>query len=198
MNYLAHAYLSFNNPGVLTGNMINDYVKGKSQYDYPEIIQKGLQLHRFIDRFTDIHPATAEAKVYFQPAYRLYSGAFIDIVYDHFLAIDESQFEPYGGLQAFSNGVYKQLDETRSYFPFIFGQMYPYMREQNWLFNYHTRQGIQMAFKGLVRRAKYLSESEIGFEVFQENYSALQKCYEDFFPELKKFAFEKFTQLIEK
>ena len=29
MNYLAHAYLSFGDPDVLTGNMISDFVKGK-------------------------------------------------------------------------------------------------------------------------------------------------------------------------
>ena len=29
MNYLAHAYLSFGDPGILTGNMISDFVKGK-------------------------------------------------------------------------------------------------------------------------------------------------------------------------
>jgi acyl carrier protein phosphodiesterase len=40
MNYLAHAYLSFNEPGILTGNMISDFVKGKRKYDYSEIIQK--------------------------------------------------------------------------------------------------------------------------------------------------------------
>jgi acyl carrier protein phosphodiesterase len=30
MNFLAHAF-SFNEPGILTGNMINDYVKGKKK-----------------------------------------------------------------------------------------------------------------------------------------------------------------------
>ncbi|KAF0239868.1 MAG: hypothetical protein FD183_1294 [Chitinophagaceae bacterium] len=49
MNYLAHAYLSFNEPSILLGNMISDYVKGKKQYDYPLLIQKGIHLHRAID-----------------------------------------------------------------------------------------------------------------------------------------------------
>lgn len=35
MNYLAHAYFSFGDPAILTGNMISDYVKGKKQFDYP-------------------------------------------------------------------------------------------------------------------------------------------------------------------
>ncbi len=92
MNYLAHAFLSFNKKDILAGNMISDFVKGKAKYTYPGGIQNGIQLHRLIDEFTDGHPVTAEAKNYFRPQYRLYSGAFIDIVYDHFLALDSKQF----------------------------------------------------------------------------------------------------------
>ncbi|HEY8657933.1 MAG TPA: hypothetical protein VIL78_02790, partial [Hanamia sp.] len=87
MNYLAHAFLSFNNADILTGNMISDFVKGKAKFDYPGEIQKGIHLHRLIDSFTDSHEVTARAKKFFRPQYRLYSGAFVDIVYDHFLAI---------------------------------------------------------------------------------------------------------------
>ncbi|MFY7899136.1 MAG: ACP phosphodiesterase, partial [Chitinophagaceae bacterium] len=32
MNFLAHAYLSFQQPSLLIGNMISDFVKGKKQY----------------------------------------------------------------------------------------------------------------------------------------------------------------------
>jgi acyl carrier protein phosphodiesterase len=30
MNYLAHAVLSFQQPDILTGNMISDFVKGRN------------------------------------------------------------------------------------------------------------------------------------------------------------------------
>src|SRR5438552_2946814 len=92
MNYLAHAYLSYNEPEILVGNMISDFVKGKQKYGYPVMIQKGIQLHRDIDMFTDNHPATAKAKDFFRSAYRLYSGPLLDIIYDHFLANDHSLF----------------------------------------------------------------------------------------------------------
>jgi len=85
MNYLAHAYLSFGHPGVLTGNMISDFVKGKKKFDYPAEVQQGIELHRAIDQYTDTHIATREAKQVFPAHYRLYSGAFIDVVIDHFL-----------------------------------------------------------------------------------------------------------------
>ena len=31
VNYLAHAYLSFGDPEILTGNLISDFVKGKKK-----------------------------------------------------------------------------------------------------------------------------------------------------------------------
>ena len=65
--------------------MISDFVKGKKKFDYPAGIQKGIMLHRHIDNFTDTHEATREAKEIFRPHYRLYSGAFVDVVYDHCL-----------------------------------------------------------------------------------------------------------------
>ena len=98
MNYLAHAYLSFNDPEILVGNMISDFVKGKKKFDYPIRIQSGITLHRMIDTFTDEHPATKEAKEFFRAYYRLYSGAFIDVVYDHFFHINHDIGHYTGGV----------------------------------------------------------------------------------------------------
>ena len=62
MNYLAHAYLSFNIPEILVGNLISDFVKGKRKLDYPPGIRTGITLHRAIDTFTDTHPAIRDVK----------------------------------------------------------------------------------------------------------------------------------------
>src|SRR6185503_19830970 len=106
MNYLAQARLSFGQPGILVGNMISDFVKGKKRFDYPEAIQKGITLHRNIDPFTDEHEATENAKKFFKPAVGLYAGAFVDIAYDHFLALDENEFTDDNKLLEFSLSVY--------------------------------------------------------------------------------------------
>ncbi|HEY5406737.1 MAG TPA: ACP phosphodiesterase [Ginsengibacter sp.] len=191
MNYLAHAFLSFNKEDILAGNMISDFVKGKAKYNYPAGIQNGIQLHRLIDEFTDTHPVTAEAKNYFRPQYRLYSGAFIDVVYDHFLALDEKQFATSSDLEIFSENVYLLLGHNAAFFPMRFQKMFPYMQSQNWLYNYRLKEGIQKSFNGLVYRAAYLHESDIAFEIFNEHYTELQSCYLQFFPELLQFALEK-------
>lgn len=197
MNYLAHAYLSFDNPEILTGNMISDFIKGKAQYDYPKAIQKGIRLHRMIDNFTDFHPVTARAKEFFRPSYRLYSGAFCDVIYDHFLALDVELFSPYSGLENFTQKTYHILDNETTFFPTRFQQMFFYMKTQNWLLHYETKDGIRKSLSGVAHRAKYIDESQIAFEIFNQHYKELGDCYREFFPELIEFTKESLTELME-
>jgi acyl carrier protein phosphodiesterase len=195
MNYLAHAYLSFNEPEILAGNMISDFVKGKNKFDYSLTIQQGIALHRAIDQFTDFHPVTQEAKSYFKKDYRLYSGAFVDVVFDHFLANDKNEFSNDKELDSFCQSTYHNLQNNSSVFPEKFLQMLPYMKKQNWLFHYGSREGIEKSFGGLVRRAVYLSESAIAFSIFNNYYQELEKCYQLFFPEIKKFSAQYVSEL---
>lgn len=195
MNYLAHAYLSFNDPGILTGNLISDFVKGKKQFSYPSPIRKGIILHRHIDDFTDSHEVTKSAKAIFAPYYRLYASPFIDVIYDHFLAADETEF-PNGSLLSFSHQTYSLLDDHVPLFPDRFRQMYPYMKQHNWLYNYRHRQGMARSFEGLVNRALYLHESSIAYNLFEKHYDQLRDHYKAFFPSLKKYAFNKMQELL--
>ena len=187
MNYLAHAFLSFGNAPVLVGNMISDFVKGKKKLEYPLSIQKGIQLHRAIDTFTDAHEATKKAKEFFRPVYRLYAGAFVDVVYDHFLATDDNEFTD-TSLSAFALSVFKTLEEYILIFPEKFANMFPYMQSQNWLYNYQYKWGIEKSMGGVVRRSAYLNESETAFQVFETNYEVLKELYLQFWPELKNYA----------
>lgn len=187
MNYLAHAYLSFNKPDILVGNMISDYIKGKKQFDYSLPVQVGIQLHRGIDNYTDAHEATHELKSLFRPQYRLYSGAFADVSYDHFLATDKNEFETAEELNFFANESYRILESNMELFPPYFKTIFPYMKTQNWLYNYQFTWAIEKSFSGVVKRAAYLSESKIAFEIFNNNYSKIRECYRAFFPDLKNY-----------
>lgn len=195
MNYLAHAYLSFGHPQILVGNMISDFVKGSRQYDYPPLVQNGIRLHREIDRFTDIHPATSKGKQVFREQYGLYSGALMDVIYDHFLASDAEIFSE-ESLFEFSAGVYNSLEKQSSLLPEPFLMMLPYMKMQNWLYRYRQKEGIGQSLRGLVRRAAYLSDHMPAFELFQEHYTMLGRCYRLFMPDVKEFAKQRVEQLI--
>jgi acyl carrier protein phosphodiesterase len=186
MNYLAHAYLSFKNEDLLIGNMISDFIKGKKQYDYSPGIFKGIRLHRDIDTFTDNHPTTKAARVFLKPAVGLYSGAFVDVIYDHFLANDQNEFTNVS-LEKFAKDTYDTLTKFNSLLPAKFQMMLPYMKEHNWLYNYKSVWGIEQSFGGVVRRAKYIESSKEAFAAFEKHYIPLQKCYSEFFPDLKQY-----------
>jgi acyl carrier protein phosphodiesterase len=189
MNYLGHAFLSFSDGAILTGNMIGDHVKGKIALEkYPAGIKAGILLHRKIDGFTDIHPATQRAKLLFRTNYGLYSGAIVDTLYDHFLANDPKLFETENTLLTFTKYMYELLENQAEWFPTKFATYFPYMKEQNWLYNYRTFKGIEQSLKGLARRAVYIPPIEPAYEIFITNYYQLNQCYYDFIDDLIKFA----------
>lgn len=195
MNFLAHAYFSFDNKDILLGNMISDFVKGKKQFEFPPLVQKGILLHRDIDAFTDAHEATKTAKEVFRNTYRLYSGAFIDVVYDYFLANDTGEFTE-ASLFQFSQRTYTFLNENIDWMPERFGQMFHYMQLQNWLFGYRTKEGLHKSFGGLVRRAAYLQNSQPAVEIFETHIDFLQNCYTHFWPDVKNFSLRRINDLL--
>ena len=174
--------------------MISDFVKGKKKFDYPPGIQQGIMLHRTIDNFTDTHEATKEAKEVFRHHYRLYSGAFVDVVYDHFLATDSTEFTE-KSLLDFSQQVYAALDKQVQWLPERFALMFPYMKEHNWLFNYRTRLGTGKSMGGVVRRSVHLTESETAYKLLEEHYQLLQDCYRHFWASAKPFIRQQFDGL---
>ncbi|MEO6405966.1 MAG: ACP phosphodiesterase [Ferruginibacter sp.] len=196
MNFLGHACLSFHHKEILLGNMISDFVKGKKQYDFPIPIQKGIQLHRAIDTFTDDHPDVKAMAEHFRSDYRLYAGAIVDVVMDYFIANDKNQFPSSSVLEEFSKEVYTSLDEFKAYFPLRFAGMFPYMQSQDWLYNYRFERGIKNSMEGLKRRARYINEMETAFDIFNANKDFLQDRFNEFYPSVKIFAVRKMHDLL--
>ncbi len=187
MNFLAHAYLSFNDPDILIGNMIADLVKGKQIEKYSEKIQKGIHIHRQIDSFTDHHPVTLEAMNLLRPSAGRYAGAFLDVSYDHFLALDKVN-EPKEGWQAFAAECYRQIELSAEILPSKFCNMFMYMKSENWFFNYRFNWMIERSFERLQSRATFLDAETNVFEDYEKHYNEISISYSNFFPELKAFA----------
>ena len=188
MNYLGHAFLSFNDCDILTGNMIADHVKGRLALEkYPPGIRRGIELHRKIDARTDIHPATARAKLLFREHYGLYSGPVVDTLYDHFLANDPKFFADEQALLSFTQTVYAQLDTNVAWMPEKFAGYFPSMKQYNWLYNYRSVKGIERALNGLGRRALYMAPVDKAYEIFITSYYQLNQCYYEFIDDVISF-----------
>ena len=188
MNYLGHAFLSFGDGEILTGNMIGDHVKGRLALEqFPPRIKKGIELHRKIDGFADTHPATQRAKLLFREDYGLYAGAIMDTLYDHFLANDPKFFATENALLTFTQSVYAQLTENEKNFPPVFAEYFPYMKQHNWLYNYRTLKGMERALNGLARRALHMPPVDKAYQTFVTAYYQLNQCYYEFIDDVINF-----------
>ncbi len=188
MNYLAHAFLSFGDKDILTGNMIADHVKGKIALDqFPEGIKQGVIMHRKIDEFTDTHPATLRGKLLFREDFGLYAGPIMDTLYDHYLANDPKYFANEEALLAFTQATYALLNENSRYFPEKFAGYFPHMKEHNWLYNYRHIKGIERSLNGLARRALYMPPIAKAYEIFVAHYYTLNQCYYELIDDINTF-----------
>jgi acyl carrier protein phosphodiesterase len=193
MNFLAHSFLTFND-GQIVGQFLEDFIRNKDRYSFPKDIQDGITLHRSIDTFTDSHPAIHEAKKVFSPLVRLYAGAFIDVSMDHFLATDLS-LNSLKGLKEHSLKVYRVLNENEQFLSENFKKMLVKMEHDDWLYNYREDWGIKFSIQNVLNKAKYLDKDIPVFQAFLDNKEILQKCYNDFFPDLLAHAKAENTQL---
>ncbi|QOI96118.1 MAG: DUF479 domain-containing protein [Flammeovirgaceae bacterium] len=188
MNFLAHLYLSGNNPKIMVGNFIGDFVKGRNLAEqFEPDIAKGIELHRAIDEFTDSHQQVTHSKNRLRPKYRHYSGVIVDIFYDHFLARQWDEYHP-EFLPDYAEQVYRLIDQHESILPREVKFMMPYMTKGNWLVNYAQLEGIHRALSGMARRTPYESKMDEAIEDLRQSYTDFKSEFDQFFPELAAFS----------
>lgn len=186
MNYLAHFYLSDNQPHLLVGNFIADQIKGKQIDLLPSPIAHGVRLHRFIDDFTDRHPIVAQSKARLRYRYRKYAGVIVDIFYDHFLAAYWEQYSEIN-LNLFSKNVYSILESHTTLMPTICSELiFPTMKNQDWLCAYATLNGIERSLNGLSKRTRFNSQIQFAINDLKQDYSIYLKEFQEFLPDLKQ------------
>lgn len=186
MNYLAHLFLSGNDPEIMTGNFIGDHVKGKNYPGFSAGMIKGIELHRAIDHFTDTHPVVLTSKERLRPVFHKYAPVITDIFYDHFLAANFYQYAQ-TELPLYTRFAYGVMEERAYLLPEKAKRMLSYMIPQNWLLHYASIEGIHKALSGMARRATFESGMEKAAEYLAQDYSDYEKEFALFFPELMVF-----------
>lgn len=186
MNFLAHLYLA-NNPEGQIGNFIADAIKGKKYEHLPLEVQKGIIHHRAIDTFTDTHEIVKKSKRRLHTRYGHFKGVIIDILYDHYLAknwLDYSEIP----LDIFSQDTYQLLADNFDILPERTQYLLPFMKEQNWLYNYRTIEGISKILWGMNKRTKGISKMDLAKEDLILHYKEFENDFTLFFKELKAYS----------
>lgn len=189
MNYLAHIFLSGIEEEILIGNFIGDYIKGRDYLNFSPFVKKGILLHRRIDHFTDNHRVVHQSMNYFAPRYRKYAGIIIDILYDHFLAVNWDKFSPQP-IESFKENLFETLKKYHSILPERVQFFIPSFITKDWINAYSTVDGIITVLYRMSMRTSLPNESEFAREVFRKYYIQIQSEFLTFFPEIIKFVVE--------
>ena len=168
MNFLGHIFLTPDDDELLLGNFIADSVKGNPDNHFPERIADGIRLHRAIDDFTDKHPLVKQGAERFRETQGRYASVVIDVVYDHVLASNWQQFHA-EDLNGFTASVYQRLEALSHHFPPQVERYFPYMKQQNWLYNYQFEWGFRKSLEGLDRRSSNPTEMHKAVQVFKQH-----------------------------
>ena len=185
MNFLAHIYLSGDDPNIQLGNFIGDFVKGRNLVEQFGLeIAKGIELHWVIDEFTDKHPVVKESKVRLREKYRHYAPVIVDIFYDHYLAKNWDKYHK-TFLPDFAEQTYNMIMSREAVLPEKVKWMMPYMIKGNWLANYARMDGIGRVLNGMSRRTPYESKMDEAVHDLEVYYADFEKEFFEFFPELE-------------
>lgn len=183
MNFLAHIYLSGDSDEIKVGNFIGDYVKGNNYEKYPELVKKGIILHREIDYFTDHHPIFNKSKRHLQKRYHKYAGVIVDIFYDHFLASEWENFSRIP-LPKFVMNMHEILVSNYFILPAEIKAFLPFFIINNWLEAYTSIEGIATVLRRMTKRTTLPRETSFAISELREKYCIFRDDFYRFFPDL--------------
>lgn len=186
MNYLAHSFLSFDNPELKIGNFIADSIQGNKFEGLTEGIIKGIHLHRKIDSFTDSHPIYLTSKHRFSKDFDKYSGVLMDMFYDHYLAKNFNLYSTIS-LQKYSIDFYKLLEENNHYLPESAKRFYGYMTDNNALYNYSSIKGMETILTHLSHRIRHRYQLNEAIPLLLKHNVEIEEEFFVFFDDLIRF-----------
>jgi acyl carrier protein phosphodiesterase len=153
MNFLAHAFLAGDDPALIVGAVIGDWIKGPLPGTLPADLARGVALHRAIDSHAETHAAFRASRARISPTRRRYGGVVVDIIYDHLLAKHWHEFHP-EPLAAFCAQVYRLIGARLPDIPESAHFALQLMADEDWLASYRHIDGIADVLARMSRRAR--------------------------------------------
>ena len=176
----------------MLANLFGDFVKGKDYSYLPDIVQKGVLLHRQIDDFVDHHPKVTELRLKLYKDLPKIAGIAIDLYFDHLLAKNWSTYHNQQLDQFIDDFLTYALDAKHQSFsetPFNYPRRYIHLltliKRYDWINRYVHLEGLEMASKGLSKRISFENNLNQATGVYVENEREIQSVFEEFMIDAK-------------
>lgn len=185
MNFLAHLHLAGDDDGLRLGALLGDFTKGKlALRKYPEGVQTGIELHRFIDSTTDQVPAVADLRRRIDKPFRRYAGIIIDLALDHELALRWKRYCDQT-LEAFDTGIRELLAETDVFIPRRMRSFMDYADRRGLFAAYRDENEVLHSLRGVGRRFPRPNPLHRVDEIWAELKPAFSDCFELTYPAIQ-------------
>jgi acyl carrier protein phosphodiesterase len=193
VNWLAHVFLSEPDVQFRLGNLLADLVRGEDRVGMSQDFLRGAQCHKAIDSFTDAHPVVRRSRSRLGAEHRRFSGVFIDVFYDYFLATDWDRYSPVPLVQ-FTADFYADVATTQLRLPDPARATLDRIVKHDLLGQYRQIEGVE---RSLRRLSAYLTSRwrkpfalDQGVAVLLANERELAGDFAEFFPQLQSHVAE--------
>jgi acyl carrier protein phosphodiesterase len=186
LNYLAHALLAGDDPALLVGGVIGDWIKGALPGVLPGDIAAGVALHRAIDNFAELQPAFRRSRLRVSAGRRRYAGVLVDVFYDHLLARNWASIQ-HGSLDQYCETVYRLIEDRLGELPISTHFGLTLMAKENWLSSYAKIEGIADVLARMSHRARQPNPLKNGEEEFLADVSGFTSDFYEWLDDMRRF-----------
>ena len=187
MNFLAHAVLAGDDPALIVGGVVGDWIKGPLPAGLSPDLARGVALHRAIDRHADDDPAFRRSRQRISDGRRRYSGVLVDIFYDHLLARDWPLPEPPAAVRA---RIYGYIAGRLPDLPATARPAMALMAAEDWLGSYADLAGIADVLGRMSRRARQPNPLAGGEDEFTGDAAGFAADFGEWFVAARTFVAE--------
>lgn len=181
MNYLGHLYLSGNDPQLMQANLYGDFIKGSQLSHLPEIVRRGIQLHRNIDHFIDNHPVIHALLPVLRAELPRIASIAIDIYFDHLLAKNWERFHPQP-LADYLQAVYRGFDLDDPVYPPEYRQFLTLLKQRNWIASYPTLEAVDRMSHNVSAQLSFPNKLADGKAVFLIHEKRISEAFFEYMP----------------
>ncbi len=186
MNHLAHFLVASGDRGLMAGALLADRTKGRLQGDLPPELERGINLHRAVDAFTDRHEVITGCAVLFDPPYRRYGPIMTDVIFDHFLARDWARWGP-GELADFADYALTCMEGWGETIPIETRRAMARIHENQTLCRYADKAFAAPVLASIGRRMRRSNPLHTAGEQFLKYEPELEIAFTRFLPDLLDF-----------
>ena len=193
VNFLAHSVLGFNDSALIAGQICGDFVRGRDLSRFPERLERGIRLHRYLDRFTDTHPALTEARHQIRIVPLRFSGIVVDVMFDHYLAIHwDILYE--NSLDSHAQVVSSALREYEHHFPDSLKRFMVVLERERILQGNVRLRAIEITLSRIAGRSAKYSDLSLSIAQLETLRELLLEPFNIFFPDLQLAAQTRLSQ----